>query len=83
MLILSGILDAQTQMSVSEKCSHTIRIWNSNTVANTLSALFTHVCPLRRIGAHTGQKNYTKFSSDLDSKSEIKQSISIMEEHGK
>ena len=58
MLILSGIPDAQTKISVSpKKDSHAIKIGNSNTAANTLRALFTHVRPLHRIGAaHMGQK---------------------------
>ena len=58
MLILSGIPDTQTKISVSEKGSHALKIQNSNTVSNSVNALFTHVHPLDRIGAssHMGQK---------------------------
>ena len=35
-------------MSVSEKGFHAIKIENSHTAENTLSALFTHVHPLHR-----------------------------------
>ena len=48
MLILSCIPDSQTKMSDSEKGSHAIKVRNSHTAANTLSALFTHVRTFHR-----------------------------------
>ena len=55
--ILSGILDTQTKMSVSENGSHAIKIGHPEIAANSPSALFTHVRPLHRIDASCTQES--------------------------
>ena len=47
-MIFSGIPDAQTKLSVSEKVFNAIKIGKSDTSANSLSPLFIYVHPLRR-----------------------------------